>query len=345
MAEGKVDRRLAAIFMADVVGYSRLMGRDEARTLRDLQEHFFSVINPTVGQFEGRVVKTMGDGFFVTFDSATKAVECAISIQRRVIERTAGVPEEERIRFRIGIHLGEVLITDDDIFGDGVNIAARLQALCEPDGVCLSNAVHGQVKGAIDETFADLGAHRLKNITKPVRAYLFSPELSKEPIRPAFRPFVDLPVEEAPKVTGGCLCGNIRYEITEPELGSMFCQCRMCQKFTGAPIVAGTTFNTEAVHITKGKPKYYKSSVIAERGFCPNCGTGLFYRGVLGMWTKWLMVFTASFDKPENFAPTYHLGIESAMPWLTVQDDLPRTQCKDSPSLVEAYGMVGQSVP
>ena len=124
----------------------------------------------------------------------------------------------------------------------------------------------------------------------------------------------------------------------------MYCQCRMCQKFTGAPIMAATTFRADGIRITKGEPKFYKSSEIAERGFCPSCGTSLFYRGLLGMWTEWILIFTASFDEPENFAPTYHLGIESAMPWLTVQDDLPRTRCKDSPSLIDAYGSVGQEV-
>ena len=118
----------------------------------------------------------------------------------------------------------------------------------------------------------------MKNIAKPVRAYLFSPDAAVAPTLHAFRPFVDMPVEAAPKVTGGCLCGNIRYETSEPELGSMYCQCRMCQKFTGAPIMAATTFRAEGVRITRGEPKFYKSSKIAERGFCPDCGTSLFYR-------------------------------------------------------------------
>ena len=119
----------------------------------------------------------------------------------------------------------------------------------------------------------------------------------------------------------------------------------MCQKFSGAPILGGTTLPTKALHFTKGSPKYYRSSNIAERGFCATCGTALVYRGLIGQWTKWAMVFTASLDQPEKFPPTYHLGVESAMPWLDINDDLPRTMSKDSPSLVDAYAAVGEDVP
>ena len=119
----------------------------------------------------------------------------------------------------------------------------------------------------------------------------------------------------------------------------------MCQKFSGAPILGGTTFLAEQLTFTQGEPKYFASSSIAERGFCGNCGTALVYRGTIGQWTKWIMVWTASLDNPEDFPPTYHLGIESTMPWLDINDDLPRTQCKDSPSLVDAYGAVGEDVP
>lgn len=144
---------------------------------------------------------------------------------------------------------------------------------------------------------------------------------------------------------GGCLCGAVRYEINAPALGSMYCQCRMCQRFTGAPIAAGTTFLAESICFTQGVPKYYGSSAIAERGFCTNCGSSLVYRGLFGQWAKWTLIFTASLDKPEVHVPTYHLGIESAMPWLEIHDDLPRTRCEDSPSLVQAYSTVKQAVP
>jgi len=345
MAEDHIERRLAAILIADVVGYSRMMGEDEAATLLALQEHRFALIDPTIGQHHGRIVKLMGDGILVEFQSVHDAIGCAIAIQRGMVSRNVGVPEDRQIRFRIGVNLGDVLIEDADIYGDGVNIAARLQEIAEPNGVCISSSVFGHIDGEIDHTFADIGAHTFKNIAKPVRVYHYSPDSSAQPTHTAFRPFIDLPVDDRPLVTGGCLCGNVRYKATEKTLGSMLCHCRMCQKFSGAPILGGTTFRTEALHFTKGGPKFYQSSKIAERGFCGDCGTALVYRGIIGVWTKWIMVFTASLDEPEKYPPTYHLGIESTMPWLDINDDLPRTMCQDSPSLIEAYKSVDQEVP
>ena len=337
MAEEHTNRRLAAIFVADVVGYSRLMGIDEAGTLHRLQQHRFSLINPTIGQYQGRIVKLMGDGMLVEFPSVINAVDCAVSIQRGMVQQNANLAADQSIRFRIGINFGDILIEGDDIYGECVNVAARLEQLAKPDGVCISGTVFGQIEGNTDHNFVDIGAHRLKNITKPIRVYAFDASQSVESAQAANRPFLELPTKRTATVTGRCLCGDIRYEITEPALGSMYCHCRMCQKFTGAPLMAGTTFKTTAVRITHGQPKYYKSSIIAERGFCADCGSSLFYRGLIGVWTEWLMVFTASLDDPENYPPTYHLGVESTMPWLDFHDDLPRTRCEDSPSLVEAY--------
>ena len=345
MAQDQIERRLAAILFADVVGYSRMMGDDEAATLLALQEHRFALIDPTIGQHHGRIVKVMGDGILVEFQSVHDAVDCAAAIQRGMVFRTSGVPDARQIRFRIGINLGDVLIEDGDIYGDGVNIAARLQEIADPNGVCISHSVFSHIDGEVDLTFSDIGVHEFKNIVKPIRAYHYSPDPSAKPTHAAFRPFVDLPVEERPLGTGGCLCGNVRYEATGKALGSMLCHCRICQKFSGAPILGGTTFLTEALHFTKGSPKFFQSSKIAKRGFCGDCGTALVYRGLVGVWTKWIMVFTASLDEPEKFPPTYHLGIESAMPWLDIHDDFPRTMCKDSPSLIEAYRSVGQEVP
>lgn len=345
MAHDEIERRLAAILVADVVGYSRLMGEDETATLHALQQHRFALIDPTIGQYHGRIVKLMGDGLLVEFRSVAEAVGCAVSIQRGMLSRNAGITEKRQIRFRIGVNLGDVLIEDGDVYGDGVNIAARLQEAAEPYGVCISGSVFSHIEGEIDHKFPDMGAHRFKNIIKPIRVYQHNPDHSVSPTKTAFRPFVDMPVEPRTIVTGGCLCGNVRYELTDSALGSMLCHCRMCQKFSGAPILGGTTFQTEALRFTKGHPKFYQSSKIAERGFCGDCGTALLYRGLIGIWTKWIMVFTASLDEPEDFPPTYHLGIESTMPWLDIHDDLPRTMCKDSPSLIDAYHAVGQEVP
>ena len=340
MTDENFERRLAAILIADVVGYSRLMGEDEARTLRAMQGHRFALIDPTIGQYKGRIFKLTGDGILVEFPSVLSAVECALAIQKGMVNRNVNVLEERKICFRIGINIGDVLVEGDDLYGDGVNVAARLQELAEPDGLCISNPVFAHVDGEIDAEFTDLGAHHLKNIVKPVRVYHHNATSSKGTPQAAFRPFVDMPVEKISSITGGCLCGAVRYEISEPELGSMFCHCRMCQKFTGAPIMAGTTFLTETVRFIKKQPKFYRSSEIAERGFCAACGAGLIYRGLVEQWTRWVLIFTASLDNPGNYPPTYHLGVESALPWLKVHDALPRTRCEDSPSLIQAYAAV-----
>ena len=163
-------RRLAAILAADVVGYSRLMGEDEAGTARAVREHR-EAARPIVAGFGGRIVKTTGDGVLLEFPSVVAAVECAIAIQKLMVERNAGTPEAKRIVYRIGVNLGDVLIDGDDILGDGVNIAARLEGICEPGGVLISGSAYDHVRGRIDAEFVDLGEKDLKNIARPVRAY------------------------------------------------------------------------------------------------------------------------------------------------------------------------------
>ena len=163
-------RRLAAILAADVVGYSRLMGDDEAGTARAVREHR-AAATPIVRGFGGRLVKTMGDGVLLEFPSVVAAVECAIRMQQQLAERNAGIPEARRILYRIGVNLGDVLIDGEDILGDGVNIAARLEAVCEPGGICLSGSAYDHVRGRIEAEFVDLGDKALKNIARPVRAY------------------------------------------------------------------------------------------------------------------------------------------------------------------------------
>ena len=164
MSDVGVHRRLAAILAADVVGYSRLMGEDEAGTLASLKAHREELIEPRVVAHEGRIVKLMGDGVLTEFPSALEAVRCAIEVQRAMAERNAGVPEARQIRFRIGINLGDVVSEDDDIYGDGINVAARLEELAKPGGICLSSMVHVQVQNKIDVGFQDLGEKALKNI-------------------------------------------------------------------------------------------------------------------------------------------------------------------------------------
>jgi adenylate cyclase len=164
-------RRLAAILAADVAGYSRLMGVDEEGTHERLKAHLREWADPKIKQHHGRIVKNTGDGFLAEFGSVVDAVRCAAEIQRGMIDREAEVPEERRIRFRIGINLGDVIVEEHDIFGDGVNVAARLEALAEPGGVFVSNTVYDHVRDRLPFVFDDLGEQQVKNIARPVRVY------------------------------------------------------------------------------------------------------------------------------------------------------------------------------
>src|SRR6202051_923547 len=166
-------RKIAAILVADIVGFSRLAGADEDRTLARLRALRSDLIDPTVALRNGRVVKRTGDGALIEFRSVVGAVCCASEVQNAMIERNAGLPPERRIEFRIGIHLGDVVEeSDGDLMGDGVNIAARLEGIAEPGGVCISDDAHRQIRGKIDAAFDDLGERKLKNIAEPMRAWL-----------------------------------------------------------------------------------------------------------------------------------------------------------------------------
>jgi len=164
-------RRLAAIVSADAVEYSRLMGLDESGTLAGLKIHRRELIDPKISEYGGRIVKTTGDGLLLEFPSVVDAVRCAVDVQRGMAERNAGVSPEQRIDFRIGINVGDIIIDGDDIFGDGVNVAARLQMLAEPGGICVSRVVRDQVLDKLSFAFEDLGAQAVKNITRLVEAY------------------------------------------------------------------------------------------------------------------------------------------------------------------------------
>jgi adenylate cyclase len=164
-------RRLTAILAADTAGYSRLMGTDEEGTHRRLQAHLRELIDPKITEYRGRVVKNTGDGFLAEFASVVDAVRCAVEVQRGMAERNAVTSPEERIEFRVGINLGDVIAEGGDIFGDGVNIAARLEALAEPGGICVSRVVRDQVRDKLDYAFEDMGEQQVKNISRPVRVY------------------------------------------------------------------------------------------------------------------------------------------------------------------------------
>src|SRR6202046_2894042 len=165
-------RKIAAILVADVVGYGRLAGADEEGTLARLRALRSDLIDPTIATHRGRVVKRTGDGSLIEFRSVVDAVRCAIEVQNGMVERNAGLPPERRIEFRVGVHLGDVVEeADGDLMGDGVNIAARLEGICEPGAICLSEDAYRQVKGRLDLAVSDLGPTQLKNIADPVRVY------------------------------------------------------------------------------------------------------------------------------------------------------------------------------
>ena len=171
MTTEHVERRLAAVLAADVAGYSRLMGADEEGTLARLKAVRKAFVDPAIASHRGRIVKTTGDGLLIEFASAVDAVRSAVEVQRRMAEQNATVPQDQRIEFRIGIHIGDIIIDDNDIFGDGVNIAARLEGLAEPGAICMSDDTYRQVRGKVEIVCDDLGLQTLKNIVEPMRAW------------------------------------------------------------------------------------------------------------------------------------------------------------------------------
>ncbi|WOH51162.1 adenylate/guanylate cyclase domain-containing protein [Bradyrhizobium sp. sBnM-33] len=174
MTSERVERRLAAVLAADIAGYSLLMGRDEEGTLSQLKAFRKTLIDPTIAAHRGRIVKTTGDGMLVEFASAVDAARCAVEVQRSVSDQNAGVPSNLRIQFRIGIHVGDIIFDDNDIFGDGVNIAARLEGIAAPGGICISDDAQRQIRGKLDSPFEDMGPQNLKNIAEPMRAWRLS---------------------------------------------------------------------------------------------------------------------------------------------------------------------------
>src|ERR1700693_3282155 len=193
MAEERLQRRLAAILSADVVGYSRLVGMDEAGTLSRLNALRRELVDPAIADHSGRIVKLMGDGALVEFASAVDAVACAIEIQRQLREHDAGGSEIDPIRFRIGINVGDIIIEGDDILGDGVNIAARIEGIAEPGGISMSEDAWRQVQGKVAANFVDAGEQSLKNIARPVRVYRLDLAQKTASASQAPRPTLALP--------------------------------------------------------------------------------------------------------------------------------------------------------
>jgi class 3 adenylate cyclase len=164
------SRRLAAILAADIAGYSALMGADEARTVRDLKGHQ-TILLPMIGEFGGRIIDTAGDGLLAEFPSVVNAVKCAVAIQSKMAERNAPIEPERRMQFRIGINIGDLVYDEGRIYGEGINVAARLEGIAEPGGICISSKVYEEISGRIELAYEDIGAQQLKNIARPVRVY------------------------------------------------------------------------------------------------------------------------------------------------------------------------------
>ena len=192
------QRRLAAIVSADVAGYSRLMGRDESGTLAALKALRQEVVDPAIARHGGRIVKTTGDGLLLEFPSVVNAVRCAVEVQTAMADRTAEIAEDRRIAFRIGINLGDIIVEGDDIFGDGVNVAARLQEIAPPGGICISSRVHEDVRDRLDTAFDDGGTQTLKNIARPVQVWRWQPGTPVPP-KPAPAPTA-LPLPDKPSI-------------------------------------------------------------------------------------------------------------------------------------------------
>jgi class 3 adenylate cyclase len=198
MSEERVERRLAAILAVDVAGYSRLMGDDEEGTLAALKAIRRELGDPKIKEHRGRIVKTTGDGLLVEFASVVDAVRCAVDVQRAMAERNAEMPADKRIEFRMGINLGDIIIDEGDIYGDGINVAARLEALAEPGGICVSRVVRDQVRDRLEIAFEDMGEQQVKNIARPVRVHRIrlvekAPASGEPPTAPATLPLPDKP--------------------------------------------------------------------------------------------------------------------------------------------------------
>jgi adenylate cyclase len=203
LTDNRVERRLAAILAADVAGYSRLTGLDEEGTHVRLRERLRGLADPKISEHRGKVVKHTGDGVLAEFGSVVDAVRCAIEVQRGMAEQNATMPQVKRIEFRIGIHVGDIIVDDNDIFGDGVNIAARLEGIAEPGGVCISDDAQRQVRGKVDFAFEDMGPQNLKNIVEPMRAWRLRMNASASaaaPIEPPFESTQALAFPDKPSI-------------------------------------------------------------------------------------------------------------------------------------------------
>ena len=346
-----MKRQLAAILYADAAGYSRLTGHNEERTHKQLNTGL-NLLTEQIAAHGGSKVHEAGDAILAEFSSVTEAVDTAVEFQKLMAARESDLDESEQIDFRIGVNVGEIIHDRDDIYGDGVNIAARIQEVAEPGNLCVSSSVLEQLASGATYSFDDLGFRNFKNIKRPIHVYQLRlsdlidsyPMLALES-RVKGQPLFDDTIEKSLVTKGRCSCGSVSFEISQETLGTGMCHCRICQRNSGAPVFAWAAFPIEAVKFTHDKPKYYRISLIARQGFCRKCGSPIIWQSLKPEPADYVVIATASLDNPEDYAPTWHGGVESQMPWLQINDDLPRTRCEESPLLRKAWGAMGAADP
>jgi adenylate cyclase len=342
-----MKRQLAAILHADAVGYSRLTGQNEEQTHQQL----VTALNLLIEQITvhgGNKVNEAGDAILAEFSSVTAAVDAAVEFQKMMSARDSNLDKSEQIEFRVGVNMGEVIHNRDDIYGDGVNIAARIQEVAEPGNLCVSSSVIEQLASDVNYSFDDLGYRNFKNIKRPIHVYQLRlanlvdahPMLDLES-RVRGQPLFEDVIEKRLVTRGRCSCGSVSFEIAQETLGTGFCTCRICQRSTGAPVFAWAAFPIESVKFTGEKPRYHRLSLIAEKGFCEKCGSNLIWQSLKPEPANYVVISTVSLDNPEDYAPTWHGGVESQMPWLQIHDDMPRKRCDESPLLKKAWGSMG----
>lgn len=346
-----MDRHLAAILYADVVGYSRLMGQNEEETHRQLSDSL-DLLTAEITAKGGTKIHEAGDAILAEFSSVTSAVDAALQFQERMQKVAHDTAQGESVQFRIGVNLGEVIRDRDDIYGEGVNLAARIQDIAPSGGLCVSAAVFDQLSSGFEFSYNDLGYRDFKNIKRPVHVYQISAKdpNEKHPMagiesRVQSQPLFDDGFKKKLVASGGCACGSVRLEITQESLGTGFCHCKMCQSSLGAPVFAWAAFPVESVKFVGNQPRRHRLSLIGERGFCENCGTPVMWRALKPELGNYLAIPTTILDNPEDYAPTWHGGVESQLPWLQIHDDLPRARCPESPFLRDAWASMKAENP
>ena len=305
-----MDRQLAAILYADVAGYSRLTGLDEEATHRKL-DAALTLLTDVIAAHGGQTLHEAGDAVLAEFSSVTESVTAGVEFQIQMAEHNASFAEEERLEFRVGVNLGEVIHDRDDIYGGDVNQAARIQEAAAPGGVSVSSAVYEQVVGKTDTVFDDLGYRKLKNIAQPIHIYQVR-MAGRESIHAGLHGWADLTKDKRkPLAAGGCICGKVRFEALEEPRSVYYCHCRHCQLAAGALLTVSALYKKTAIRFLGDEPQKYKTSELSEKGFCSSCGTTIYNTHYFPEVADYYTIRVAAMDHPADFPPEVHYGIEN----------------------------------